>query len=193
MDLRGARLNIITVSSSRFTSERSPLMKPQVAKLLVGVFLTVLLLSATGCAGVPAGQQAAATQAPAKWEYNLGTVIYDAECATKALAPYKDQLASAAKLFGLNSKESLAYVWESLQVDSKGLPAGTISKILTEYMKCGQAMFDAYAGPMGEQGWEMVSYQRFDYTSNILASFGASPVAVDYGYEVMWKRPKAAK
>jgi hypothetical protein len=148
----------------------------------------------------PAPQQPVAqSQAPApppgttKWEYKLDVVPYDAQCEQSAMEPHKgfDAVKSNVDAQGY-SRYGFAAFWQSVNCLGGGaaLPKGMADTILQDYTSCGQQVFDAYAGKMGDQAWEMVSYRRLQYTSPALSQSCAG-VIVDYGYEVMWKRPKS--
>jgi hypothetical protein len=130
-----------------------------------------------------------------KWEYNLGIVLYDDVCAAEALAPYKDNavikswFASISTALDYN-RYTVAVVY-GLATCFRTFPQEDWMIISTTYVNCGHRVFDAYAKDMGEQGWEMVGYERSQYTSS--GSQYCSGIIVDYGYEVMWKRPKTSE
>ena len=79
------------------------------------------------------------------WEYNLGTVVYDAKCAAKVLEPYKAKLSGA--IYGdLSSKASLAYAWQFAGLrDFEGLSKEEAATVVGQYVQCGQSAFDSYA------------------------------------------------
>ncbi|MCA9905582.1 MAG: hypothetical protein KC547_17120 [Anaerolineae bacterium] len=126
---------------------------------------------------------------PTKWEYKLDTTLFDAECATEALASQQNEesIRSAVELFGY-SHYTMGNIWQSESCYGRSLPNGVFDKIMSDYVACGQQAFDTYAGGMGEAGWEMVSYSRMQYTTP--GSQYCSAVVTDYGYEIMWKRSK---
>jgi hypothetical protein len=142
-----------------------------------------------------------AAQAPGTgattWEYNLGTVAYDQECAAKAIEPYKSD-AGVKEALSMGSPSG-RYAIGALHMMNEIGAGGYDSSLKPEvwyaisdaYVQCGQSSFQAYSTGMGDQGWEMVSYSPLEYTSP--ASQYISGLIIGYGYEVMWKRPKASQ
>jgi len=140
-----------------------------------------------------------AAQAPGRgastWEYNLGVVAYDQECAAKAIEPYKSD-AGVKEALSMGSPSG-RYAIGTLHMMNEIGAGGYDSSLKPEvwyaisdaYVQCGQDAFQAYSTGMGDQGWEMVSYSPLEYTSP--ASQYISGLIIGYGYEVMWKRPKA--
>jgi hypothetical protein len=125
------------------------------------------------------------------WEYNLGVVVYDDVCAVEALAPYKDNttVKQWVDMMGGYNRGTIA-VMHSSATCIGDFPDEDWMVISNLYVDCGHRVFDAYAKEMGEQEWEMVSYERIQYTWP--GSQYCEGIIVDYGYEVMWKRSKSS-
>lgn len=64
--------------------------------------------------------------------------------------------------------------------------------ISDKYVQCGQDVFQASSIEMGDEGWETIGYERLQFTSPAVGQYYGG-VTIDYGYEVMWKRPKATE
>lgn len=136
--------------------------------------------------------QESATPAPTKWEYKLDSLVFDAECASKALSPHQtiEGVSSKTYLYGY-SASAIGSLWQDHNCSySNSLPVGVYDRIMSDYITCSQQVFDSYATSMGDASWEIVSYSRLQHTSP--GSNRCSSIITDYGYEVMWKRPKIA-
>ena len=128
--------------------------------------------------------------APTKWEYQLDTVEFDVDCASQALSTYQnlEEVGKAIDLGGY-SRYTMGLIRQTKICFGQILPSGVYEVIMSDYIACGQQAFDSYAASMGDASWEIVSYSRLQYT---LSDEYCSAIVTDYGYEVMWKRPKAA-
>ena len=184
--------------------------------VMVIVCLSLSLLTLSACAGnkmntdpkqslgesrtTPEPSQVrtqAGPAAPTKWEYKLDVVTYDAECAAKAIEPYKSEklVTDLQKNYGVSSlgnRFGLALLWQRGSI-GESMPKGAMDQILAVYTQCGASTFDTYAKKMGDDAWEMVSYKQLEYTLSPSSSLGLAATTVDYGYEIMWKRPKTTK
>lgn len=168
------------------------------------VIATLITLSIVlaGCTGMQTKPSTGATAPPSsantsgastqKWEYKLETINYDTVCAATATAPYASNTEVTKDLsqFGVN-RYGIAWLWQSKECWGAKYPVGAVDTILREYTTCASKFFDDYAGKMGEDGWEIVNYERLQYT--LSGTQYCTPKAVDFGYEVMWKRPKVGK
>ena len=140
---------------------------------------------------VSSAAQGASTGA-SNWEYDLGVVAYDLECATKAIEPYKSKSAVKETLSMGVGRGRYLIGWLYMDYSCIGsLSATDWYAISDAYVQCGQDAFQLYSTGMGDEGWEMVSYSRLQYTSP--STQYCSGLIVDYGYEVMWKRPKTTE
>lgn len=119
-----------------------------------------------------------------KWEYEFSSVVYDAKCATSAVAEHIDYDAVAKLLeLGGTGRQLMALVGSSLDF-TDGPDGVVLQDTVNTYLQCGNDEFAAHLVQMGDDGWEMVSYEQVSTDAN------DSLPAVPYAYEVMWKRPK---
>lgn len=127
-----------------------------------------------------------AVQSP-RWGYKLGSAEFDAECAAVAIAAHKDDkdVADAVEIGG-SGLLKMSDIGGKLY-RGEGTSDVALQETVNLYLQCGQEALATYMVQLGDEGWEMVSYQQQSTSASDLFS------AVPYAYEVMWKRPKAGK
>jgi hypothetical protein len=150
--------------------------------LLTGFFVAytvgiIRLPSITGLTGVQ------------EWEYKSETVPYDTICATMAVEPYNntDAVRLAVQMGGY-SYLTIVNLWQMDRCYGPTLPEAALEEILATYATCADDLIDSHMAEMGSQGWEMVSHEQLEH---IVPGSGLCPgITVDYGLEVMWRRPE---
>lgn len=126
-----------------------------------------------------------AMSAGTKWEYKPEMLLYDEPCVKEALTGVQNDVVGAAAKYAYLPRQQLGFV---LQAGDSSLSQATIGLISTKYSECSHKVLSEYSNRMGDAGWEMISLEQEHYMvpgyNTLLPS-----ISVDYGYEIMWKRP----
>jgi hypothetical protein len=203
------------ISASLISRKGTNVMMKVTPRILVLVFYASLSFALAGCGASTAPQTVAAdpqtvaaiermdqnlqsainglrpvsgdnaVQSP-RWEYELGSAEFDAECASLATAAHKNDTGVADAL-GLGAPGRLTMSWIGYTLSNNSGNSAVLQNTVDMYLQCGREALAAYVGQMGDEGWEMVTYEQ--QSTSATSMFPAVPFA----YEVMWKRPKTAK